>query len=84
MRKGLLTEVIGVFEDAKEHRREYGGTSLALDDLRDEVLRLLREGDRLKRRAENAPPSSKRSRSLQDASAGSGQGGAAPGPKDAS
>ena len=60
MRKGLLTELIGVFEDAKEHRREYGGTGPGLDDLRDEVLRLLREGDRLKRRAENAPPSSGR------------------------
>lgn len=60
MRKGLLTEVIEAFNDAVQLRREFRGDAGNLVDLRDEVLRLLREGDRLKRRAENSPPSSGR------------------------
>jgi hypothetical protein len=66
MRKGLLTELVVVFEDAKEIGDGTGNsdTILArdarLNGLRDEVLALLREGDRLKRRAEGPPSSSKR------------------------
>lgn len=63
MRKGLLTELIETFERAKDNGLDhldapiYEDECKRLDDLRDEVLALLREGDRLRRRTEG-PPSS--------------------------
>lgn len=63
MRKGLLTELIGVFEDAKENARVSVTSNVEevrIDQLREEVIGLLREGDRLRRRAEGAPSSDRK------------------------
>lgn len=65
MRKGLLTELIETFERAKDNGLDhldapvYEDECKRLDTLRDEVLGLLREGDRLRRRADG-PPSTPR------------------------